>query len=145
MSAHDLVNHRGIFGVERQPSGDQQIQKHAGGENSDRLSMPLPQTVPEPLGWRTHQRSRTGDAGVDTGFIAGDAEVKQLDGSIRAHNDVRRLDIPMDDAVAMCVSQGQANLLDHTQRMLQLQAFRLMALSRGSPSTYSMTMYGSPS
>ena len=132
LRTHDLIDHRRIISIERQPSGDQQIEQHAGGKD---VRPAIDGSAPKPfgshVGWRAHQRSCAGDAGIETGFIAGDAEVKQFDRAIYAHNHVRRFDIAMDDAIAMSVSQGQANLLDHAQRMLQLEAMALNGFVQG--------------
>ena len=48
-------------------------------------------------------------------LVVGDAKVQQLGLVVLLHDHIGRLDIAVDDVIAVGVTQGQANLLDHGQ------------------------------
>ena len=75
----------------------------------------------------------------------GDAEVEQLRHAVGADQDVRRLQVAMDDGAAVRVGDRGADLAEQLQPLGESRACASQYSSIGRPSTYSITKYGRPS
>src|ERR1700683_793363 len=112
----DLLNNSGIVGVEGQSAGDELIKKHPGRKNvGSAVDRHSPKAFGSHVGRCANQSARIRNGLIDTDLIAGDTKVKQLGGSVLLHNYIRGLYIAMDNALAMGVSECEANLLDNRQ------------------------------
>lgn len=115
----------------------------AGGEN---VAPPVDRAAHELLGghehWRAHQLALRVGQGHASDFR--DPEVGPPGSSVATDQDVRRLDVPMHDAVAVGVVDDFRGLDRDLETAEQRRCWRVASSRTVSPSTYSITIAGRP-
>ena len=91
--------------------------------------------------WPDVARQRR-DIVTAAGQQRGDAEIEQLHLALPGHEDVRRLEIAMDDEIAVGVRHGGQNVEEQPDALLDAETALVQYSSMRSPRTYSRTRYG---